>query len=88
MLGIRPEAITDRESADRKSANLQTICNVVEVIEPAGSDTFVTMVMSGKDVTARMRADAAVTPGESFDFAIDMDKAVVFDPKTDERIAP
>jgi multiple sugar transport system ATP-binding protein len=88
LLGVRPEAITDRESADRKSTNLQTICNVAEVIEPAGSDTFVTMTMSGKDVTGRMRADAAVTSGESFDFTIDMDKAVLFDPKTDERIAP
>ena len=54
--------------------------------EPAGSDTFVTMTLGGKDVIARMRADAKVVAGETFDFAINMDKAVVFDPATEARI--
>ena len=86
LLGIRPEAITDPEGADRKSANIVTLRNRVGVTEPAGSDTFVTMLLSGKDVTARMRADAAVVPGEVFEFSVNMEKAVVFDPKTEERI--
>jgi multiple sugar transport system ATP-binding protein len=43
--------------------------------------------MSGKDCIARMRADADVQPGRNFDFAINMDKAVLFDPKTEQRIA-
>ena len=33
-----------------------------------------------------MRADAAVAPGQSFDFAVNMEKAVAFDPQTEERI--
>jgi multiple sugar transport system ATP-binding protein len=33
-----------------------------------------------------MRADASVAPGQNFDFAINMEKAVAFDPKTEERI--
>jgi multiple sugar transport system ATP-binding protein len=33
-----------------------------------------------------MRADASVAPGEVFDFAINMDKAVAFDPATENRI--
>ncbi|NTT86533.1 ABC transporter ATP-binding protein [Tabrizicola fusiformis] len=86
LLGIRPEAITDPEGADRKSANIQPLANRVTVTEPAGSDTFVTMTLSGKDVIARMRADAMVAPGEVFDFAINMDKAVAFDPATEARI--
>jgi multiple sugar transport system ATP-binding protein len=56
------------------------------VTEPAGADTFVTMTLSGKDVIARMRADAAVEPGQVFDFAVNMEKAVAFDPATEERI--
>ncbi|MCA3562211.1 MAG: sn-glycerol-3-phosphate ABC transporter ATP-binding protein UgpC [Aestuariivirga sp.] len=86
LLGIRPEAITDPEGADRKSGNIQHLRNRVTVTEPAGSDTFVTMTLSGKDVIARMRADANVVPGQVFDFAVNMDKAVAFDPETEARI--
>ena len=88
LLGIRPEAITDPEGADRKSGNVVPLTNRVAVTEPAGADTFVTMTLSGRDVIARMRADAAVREGAPFDFAVNMDKAVAFDPKTEERIAP
>ncbi len=86
LLGIRPEAITDPEGADRKSSNIVAMTNRVGVAEPAGSDTFVTMTLSGRDVIGRMRADANVTSGEPFSFAINMEKAVAFDPKTEERI--
>ena len=68
-LGIRPEAITDPEGADRNARNTPAACELfVGVTEPAGSDTFVTMTLSGKDCIARMRADADVHPGQSFDF--------------------
>jgi multiple sugar transport system ATP-binding protein len=86
LLGIRPEAITDIDGADRKSQNIQRFSNIVTVIEPAGSDTFVTMTVSGRDVVARMRADASVAARDRFEFAVNMDKAVVFDPKTEARI--
>ena len=85
--GIRPEAITDRAGADRMSANSAALANLVSVTEPAGSDSFVTMTLSGRDGTARMRADATVAAGQVFDFAITMEKAVAFDPKTEARIA-
>ena len=88
LLGIRPEAITDPEGADRKSGNIQALQNRVGVTEPAGSDTFVTMSLSGRDIISRMRADVNVQPGQMFDFAVNMEKAVAFDPKTEERIAP
>ena len=88
LLGIRPEAITDPESADRNSGNIVRLRNRVGVTEPAGADTFVTLELSGKDVTARMRADVAVRSGQDFEFAINMEKAVAFDPKTEDRIKP
>jgi multiple sugar transport system ATP-binding protein len=88
VLGIRPEAITDPEGADRNSANVALLPNLVNVIEPAGADTYVTMELGGRDVVARMRADADVHTGQPFEFAVNMEKAVVFDPKTEVRIAP
>ncbi len=87
ILGVRPEAITDPDGADRNAGNIQHIENRVSVIEPAGSDTFVTSVISGKDCTARMRADAPVRLDEVFDFAFNMDKAVIFEPESGSRIA-
>jgi multiple sugar transport system ATP-binding protein len=87
LLGIRPEAITDPEGADRKSANIVPLTNRVTVTEPAGADTFVTMTLGGKDAIARMRADASVVAGQAFDFAVNMEKAVAFDPGTEDRIA-
>ncbi len=87
ILGIRPEAITDRDGADRNSAAVHIVEASVEITEPAGSDTFVVTTMGGKDVTGRFRADVEVKAGDRFPFAINMDKAVAFDPKTEARIA-
>jgi len=86
ILGLRPEAITDKDGADRNSQSVQIVECPVEVTEPAGSDTFVVTQIGGKDVTGRFRADVNVKAGETFPFAFNMEKAVVFDPKTEDRI--
>ena len=86
LLGLRPEAVTDPEGADRKAQHLQSLRNRVGLTEPAGADTFVTMSLSGRDCVARLRADAEAKPGEEFLFAVNMDKAVAFDPQSDARI--
>jgi len=88
LLGIRPESITDPEGADRNSGNIVPLTNRVTVTEPAGADTFVTMELGGRDIVARMRADVNVGAGDTYDFAVNMEKAVAFDPKTEDRIAP
>ncbi|MBN2759099.1 MAG: ATP-binding cassette domain-containing protein, partial [Rhodobacteraceae bacterium] len=88
LLGLRPEAITDPEAADRDSNMIVTLSNRVGVTEPSGADTFVTMSLGGKDVVARMRADTTVEAGEMFDFTVNMEKAVAFDPQTEARIKP
>ena len=85
-MGIRPEAFTDPGGADRDASNIVEIDNEVIVTEPAGSDTFVMTTLGGKECNARMRADVQVTPGSQVRFAINMDKAVVFDTETEMRI--
>ncbi len=87
VLGLRPEAITDPDGADRHSMHVETFESEVSVIEPAGSDTFVSTELGGTNVVARMRADADVKPGQTVPFAVNMDKAVTFDPKSEDRIA-
>ncbi|WP_170785836.1 ABC transporter ATP-binding protein [Ruegeria lacuscaerulensis] len=86
LLGIRPETITDVDGADRKSSNIAQMTNRIVVTEPAGSDTFVSMTLGGRDVIARMRSDAEVSPAQDFTFAVNMEKAVAFDPETENRI--
>ena len=86
ILGIRPEAITDEDGADRKSQAIHRIEAMVDVTEPAGSDTFVVSHLGGTEVTGRFRADVDVRAGQTFPFAINMEKAVAFDPRTERRI--
>ena len=85
-MGIRPEALTDVEGADHRSSHVEQFSNSVSVTEPAGSDTFVTTAIGGVDCIARMRADTDARPGHDSAFAINMEKAVFFDPKTEDRI--
>src|SRR5207247_46660 len=53
VLGLRPEAITDRDGADRHARGVEIVDCAVELVEPAGSDTFVVTHLAGKEVVAR-----------------------------------
>ena len=86
ILGIRPEAVTDKDGADRNSNSVALLEGRVELVEPAGSDTFVITHLAGKEVTSRMRADVVVKPGQTVPFAFNLDKAVLFDPETQNRL--
>ena len=56
---------------------------MIEVVEPAGSDTFVVTQLGGKEVVARLRADADVAAGPDDAARLQPDKAVFFDPATE-----
>jgi len=86
IFGIRPDAVNDRESIDRNAKSVATFDAKVEIVEPAGSDTFVVTHVAGKELTARMRADTDVRVGENHVFAFNLDKAVLFDSQTTRRI--
>src|SRR5262249_46357231 len=86
IFGIRPEAVSDKESVDRGARSVAMFDASVEIIEPAGSDTYVMTRAAGKELTARMRADTQVRVGENHTFAVNVDKAVLFDPGTSRRI--
>jgi multiple sugar transport system ATP-binding protein len=86
ILGIRPEAITDRDGADRTSRGISIVDAQVEVVQPAGSDTFVVTHIAGKEVTARMRAETDAQPGQTIPFAFNLDKALLFDPGSGVRL--
>jgi len=85
ILGLRPENITDPLSVVAQNGQLAD-CQI-DVVEPAGSDTFVVTSLGGKQVTARLRADAVVVAGENASLAFDLTKASVFEPENGARIA-
>ncbi|MDK4724113.1 ABC transporter ATP-binding protein [Rhizobium sp. CNPSo 3968] len=87
VFGIRPEALTDPEGADRNARSLAENDCLIEVVEPAGSDTFAVTKLGGKEVVARLRADARINAGETARLAFNLDKVVFFDPQTQVRIA-
>ncbi len=86
IFGIRPEAFTDPEGADRTSTQLEKRDCFVEVVEPAGSDTFAVVKLGGKSAVARLRADARISPETVTSLAFNMGKAVFFDPDSGERL--
>ncbi len=86
VFGIRPEALTDPDGADRNARSLFEGDCLIEVVEPAGSDTFAVTKLGGKEVVARLRADARIAPGQNTRLAFNLDKAVYFDPQSQQRI--
>ncbi len=87
IFGIRPEAITDPDGADRSAGTLSDAKCLIEVIEPAGSDTFAVTRLGGKEIIARLRADAVISPGSEAMLTFNLSKAVFFDPATENRVA-
>lgn len=86
IFGIRPEAVNDTESMDRNAKSVSTFEAKVELVEPAGSDTYVVTHAADKVLTARVRADTQIRVGEAQTFAFNLDRAVLFDPETSRRI--
>jgi multiple sugar transport system ATP-binding protein len=86
VFGVRPEALTDPDGADRNASSTATANLHIEVVEPAGSDTFAVTNLGGKPVVARLRADANVQPGSVTPLTFNLTKTVFFDPATEDRI--
>ena len=86
VFGIRPEALTDPDGADKTAAQVVTADCHIEVVEPAGSDTFAVTALGGKPIVARLRGDANVPAGSVTPLAFNLTKAVFFDPESQNRI--
>ena len=87
VFGIRPEAISSPVAGRRNDGQIETADCLVEVVEPAGADTFVIIRLAGMEVMARLPADTRLQAGAPAPFAFDMSRAVFFDPQTSLRIA-
>lgn len=86
IFGIRPEALTDLEGADRSSGQTERLECHIEVLEPAGSDTYAITRLGDQEITARLRADAPIESGQKAMLAFNLDRTVFFDPESRMRI--
>ncbi|SME94001.1 ABC transporter ATP-binding protein [Pseudogulbenkiania subflava] len=85
IFGIRPEQITDARTAHREGLP-QMDCHV-KVIEPTGPDTLIFVTLNDTKVCCRAHPTEAKRPGDAMQLVFDVSKAVLFDPKTEMRIA-
>ncbi|HEX5935658.1 MAG TPA: ABC transporter ATP-binding protein [Pseudorhizobium sp.] len=86
ILGLRPEGITDEGMVDPTARSSVRVEAEASLVEPTGSDTFVTARQQGVTFTGRVRADVSIVPGQRFPFVFNLDKAVMFDPESGRRL--
>ncbi|EEE38994.1 sn-glycerol-3-phosphate import ATP-binding protein UgpC [Rhodobacteraceae bacterium KLH11] len=84
ILGLRPEDIA--EAGFRAGADVQEASCLVDMVEPAGADTYVVSELGGKQVTARLHAETSAQAGHMLNLAFDMSKVSYFAKETGERL--
>jgi len=83
VLGIRPEQIT--QTSEDKPDSMVMPC-AVEIVEPTGPDTMVTIRLNDVKTVCRVHPTAKCQAGEPMSLQFDVSKAVFFDPETELRI--
>ncbi len=87
ILGIRPEHLSTDLPGRRKTSPVPTIECPVKVVEPTGPDTLVFVNLNATKVTCRVHPESAKLPGEEISLMVDLSRAILFDPQTEERIS-
>ena len=84
ILGLRPEDIA--EAGFRAGDNVQEAQCMIDMVEPAGADTYVVSWLAGKQVTARLHAETGARRGQMLNLAFDLSKVSYFEPSTGKRL--
>jgi multiple sugar transport system ATP-binding protein len=86
ILGIRPEHFSRHtpEQLDRPGIGRMTA--LVEVVEPTGAETMVVLRVGDREVVGRFSPDDAPRQGEEMLLNVDMTRACLFDPATEQLI--
>ncbi len=84
ILGVRPEDIAD--GTRQTGADAQVAECLIDIVEPAGADTFAVLELGGKHVTARLHSETTAAPGKPQALAFDLGKVSYFAPDTGLRL--
>jgi multiple sugar transport system ATP-binding protein len=80
ILGLRPESILAASNSDAQ-ANLR-----IEVAEPMGAETFLTLTSGAHSLIARVHPDHRFALDQSFAASFDLEHAHLFDPSTEQAL--
>lgn len=81
-MGLRAEHLTEVAEGDT-SVRFDA---QIDVVEPAGSDTFVVTQLGGAEFVARIQGDADVAAGQRVGLSFDLDRLHFFNPETGVRV--
>lgn len=84
IIGVRPEDIAD--AATHGALDTQQADCVIDIVEPAGADTFAVMQLGGKHVTARLHSETTAAAGVAQRLAFDLGKVSYFSPDSGLRL--
>ncbi|MEQ6248588.1 sn-glycerol-3-phosphate ABC transporter ATP-binding protein UgpC [Sulfitobacter sp. HNIBRBA3233] len=84
IIGVRPEDIADPDLRGGQDAQ-EAEC-VIDILEPAGADTYAVLQLGGKHVTARLHAETNARAGAPKRLAFDLAKVSYFAPDTGLRV--
>ncbi|MDH2432816.1 ABC transporter ATP-binding protein [Pokkaliibacter sp. MBI-7] len=87
ILGLRPEQITHVMPHRQSEPFCHTLPCRVEVAEPTGADTLIEIFFNGQEVDARIEPRSQAPVGQLMELMLDMTKAVLFNPETQDRLA-
>ena len=85
VLGIRPENVYDSKLYQLDDYD-NTIEAEIKVYELLGAEIFLYFDVEGKQMIARVNPNTALTKGDTAKFALDMNKAHLFDKETEQVI--
>jgi multiple sugar transport system ATP-binding protein len=83
VLGVRPEHISRAES---RRPGVVAHPAQIDLVQPTGARTYATFRLGGTAMVAELQAHDVSQPGERVELAIDMNRAVLIDPSTEQVI--
>jgi multiple sugar transport system ATP-binding protein len=84
VLGVRPEHIS--RAAGELRSGLARYTASIDLVQPTGARTYATFKLGRVEAVAELQAHDVSAPGERIDLAIDMNRAVLIDPGTEQVI--
>jgi multiple sugar transport system ATP-binding protein len=86
VLGVRPEHIK-RADANGRRPGVVVHAAQIDLVQPTGRAHTPTFQLGGSAVVAELQAHDVSQPGERVELALDMNRAVLIDPSTEQVIS-
>ena len=84
VLGLRPEHITGSGHPGGRRANLVPHRVTIDLVQPTGTRLYGAFALAGTEVLAELQAHDVERPGDTIEVLIDMERAILVDPESEE----